>query len=147
MRLLGRRREHHAEDGRLVVHVLRAAALRRARLRAAGVVRRLELRARAEDRPRLAVEVGVGPRRADGEAGGVGVQARDGGARELEVRLGGATAGAGGVGGGAEMVENAGSEAEKAGAAIGTGIGAFFVIMIWALGDIILGMMYLFTKP
>ena len=53
----------------------------------------------------------------------------------------------GGVGGGAEMVENAGSEAEKAGAAIGTGIGAFFVIMIWALGDIILGMMYLFTKP
>ena len=53
----------------------------------------------------------------------------------------------GGVGGGAEVMEGATSEAERAGAAVGTGIGAFLIILIWALGDVILGMMYLFTRP
>lgn len=53
----------------------------------------------------------------------------------------------GGLGGAGEVMDGATSDAERAGAAIGTGLGAFFIIMIWALGDIILGMMYLFTRP
>ena len=53
----------------------------------------------------------------------------------------------GGVGGGTEVMDSATSEAERAGAAVGTGIGAFLIILIWALGDVILGMMYLFTRP
>ena len=37
--------------------------------------------------------------------------------------------------------------AEQAGAAIGTGIGGFIIVTIWAVGDIILGLFVLFTKP
>ena len=37
--------------------------------------------------------------------------------------------------------------AEAAGAAIGTGIGAIMILMIWVFGDIILGMFYFFTRP
>ena len=39
------------------------------------------------------------------------------------------------------------SEAEKAGAAIGTGIGAAMILSIWVIGDIILGLFVLFTRP
>jgi hypothetical protein len=39
------------------------------------------------------------------------------------------------------------SDAEQAGAAIGTGIGAFMVMVIWAVGDIILGLFVMFTRP
>lgn len=39
------------------------------------------------------------------------------------------------------------SEAGKAGAAIGTGLGAFMIVSIWAIGDIILGIFVLFTRP
>ncbi len=39
------------------------------------------------------------------------------------------------------------SGAEHAGAAIGTGIGAMLVISIWVIGDIILGLFVLFTRP
>jgi hypothetical protein len=37
--------------------------------------------------------------------------------------------------------------AEKAGAVIGTGIGAMLIFSIWVIGDIILGLFVLFTRP
>jgi len=52
----------------------------------------------------------------------------------------------GGIGSALEGVE-AMSEAEQAGAAIGTGIGAFLILAIWAFGDLILGLLVLFTRP
>jgi len=39
------------------------------------------------------------------------------------------------------------SGAEQAGAAIATGIGAMLVLSIWVIGDIILGLFVLFTRP
>ena len=39
------------------------------------------------------------------------------------------------------------SEAEKAGTAIGAGIGAAMLLGIWVSGDIILGLFVLFTRP
>lgn len=39
------------------------------------------------------------------------------------------------------------NEAERAGAAIGTGIGAALIGGIWVFGDIILGLFVLFTRP
>lgn len=39
------------------------------------------------------------------------------------------------------------SDAEKAGTAIGTGIGAAMILVIWVFGDIILGLLVLFTRP
>lgn len=39
------------------------------------------------------------------------------------------------------------SGAEQAGAAVGMGIGFTFILGIWVVGDIILGMFVLFTRP
>ena len=39
------------------------------------------------------------------------------------------------------------SEAEQAGAAIGTGIGAMLIIGIWGFGDIVGGILMLVTRP
>jgi len=39
------------------------------------------------------------------------------------------------------------NSAEEAGTLIGGSIGSFFLIMVWALGDIILGLFVLFTRP
>ena len=39
------------------------------------------------------------------------------------------------------------SGAEQTGAAIGTGIGFFMIIIIWAVGDVILGIPVLLTRP
>ncbi|MBA3395882.1 MAG: hypothetical protein H0T89_24840 [Deltaproteobacteria bacterium] len=44
-------------------------------------------------------------------------------------------------------VETAASDAEKAGATIGTALGAGVIVGIWVAGDIILGMLVLFTRP
>lgn len=52
----------------------------------------------------------------------------------------------GGMGAATEGIEGM-SEAEKAGAAIGTGIGAALILSIWVFGDIILGLFVLFTRP
>ncbi|MGX7666062.1 hypothetical protein [Flavobacterium pedocola] len=52
-----------------------------------------------------------------------------------------------GVGSAAQTVDGAASEAEQAGAAIGTGIGAMLIITIWVFGDLILGIMTLLTRP
>lgn len=38
------------------------------------------------------------------------------------------------------------SGAEQVGAAIGTGIGAFMIMTIWTIGDVILGIMVLLTR-
>lgn len=39
------------------------------------------------------------------------------------------------------------TDAEKAGAAIGTTLGLGFLVGIWVVGDIILGLFVLFTRP
>lgn len=39
------------------------------------------------------------------------------------------------------------SQAEQAGAAIGTGVGVAMLIVLWALGAVILGLFVLFTRP
>lgn len=52
----------------------------------------------------------------------------------------------GGMGAATEGIETM-SGAEQAGAAIGTGIGAFIIVSIWVIGDIILGLFVLFTRP
>ena len=46
-----------------------------------------------------------------------------------------------------ESMEGAKSAAEEAGTAIGAGIGMVMIFAIWGLGDLILGMMFLFTRP
>lgn len=52
-----------------------------------------------------------------------------------------------GMGAASETVTTAGTAAEQAGAAIGTGIGAAMIIGIWGFGDLILGLFVLFTRP
>jgi hypothetical protein len=52
-----------------------------------------------------------------------------------------------GVGNASQGIENATSEAAKAGATIGTGLGAMMLIFVWAAGSFILGLFTLFTRP
>ena len=52
----------------------------------------------------------------------------------------------GGMQGAGEVLTNAQSDAERAGAAIGTTMGVGVILFIWVLGVIILGMMMLFTR-
>jgi len=51
-----------------------------------------------------------------------------------------------GLGAASESMEGPLNEAERAGAAIGTTLGMGMLIVLWALGDIILGMFVLFTR-
>lgn len=51
-----------------------------------------------------------------------------------------------GFGAASDSMQNTVNEAERAGAAIGTTIGMGMIIVLWALGDIILGMFVLFTR-
>ncbi len=53
----------------------------------------------------------------------------------------------GGMNSASEIASQATSEAERAGAAIGTGIGATFVLFIWAIGDIITGLLAFMSRP
>lgn len=53
----------------------------------------------------------------------------------------------GGVGGNMDTINNGATEAHRAGAAIGTGIGAMMLLTLWVIGDIILGLFVLFTRP
>ncbi len=46
-----------------------------------------------------------------------------------------------------ESINSATSSAEQAGAAIGSTLGLGVVLVLWVLGDIILGLAALFTKP
>lgn len=52
----------------------------------------------------------------------------------------------GAVGAASEGMETM-SGAERAGAALGTGLGAAVVVGMWVFGDIILGLFVLFTRP
>ncbi len=52
----------------------------------------------------------------------------------------------GGVGSATESMEGM-KGAERAGAEIGTGIGVMLIISMWVMGDIILGLFVLFTRP
>jgi hypothetical protein len=45
-----------------------------------------------------------------------------------------------------ETMQDTVNDAEKAGAAIGSTIGMGMIFILWALGDIILGMFVLFTR-
>lgn len=45
-----------------------------------------------------------------------------------------------------DISQNAMNDAERAGAAIGTGLGMTFLLFIWGTGDLILGMFVLFTR-
>jgi len=51
------------------------------------------------------------------------------------------------VGVAAETIDTAASDAEKAGAAIGTGLGAMMIMFVWIAGDVVLGLMTLLTRP
>ncbi|MBT9554642.1 MAG: zinc ribbon domain-containing protein [Myxococcales bacterium] len=53
----------------------------------------------------------------------------------------------GGVGAASKVASSAASEAERAGAALGTGIGAMMVMSLWFFGDVILGIFLLLTRP
>lgn len=46
-----------------------------------------------------------------------------------------------------EVVNAASSEAERAGAAIGTGLAASMILTLWVIGDIIIGILVLLTRP
>jgi hypothetical protein len=45
-----------------------------------------------------------------------------------------------------QVVNSAQTDAEQAGAAVGTAIGVTFILMIWVFGDIILGLIALLTR-
>ncbi|WP_394546258.1 hypothetical protein [Pantoea ananatis] len=52
-----------------------------------------------------------------------------------------------GLSGSGDVINNAASDAEKAGAALGAGLGLMAIGIFWVIGDIILGMLVLFTRP
>ena len=45
-----------------------------------------------------------------------------------------------------DISSNASNEAERAGAALGDGLGMTFLLFIWGVGDVILGLFVLFTR-
>lgn len=51
-----------------------------------------------------------------------------------------------GMAGASASIDTATSEAEKAGATIGTGLGAMMIIFVWCFGTVILGTLTYFTK-
>ncbi|EJH1132827.1 zinc ribbon domain-containing protein [Escherichia coli] len=52
-----------------------------------------------------------------------------------------------GLGGADEITNNTTSDAEKAGAVIGTGLGLIAIGGLWVIGDIIIGILVFLTKP
>ncbi|MGF2652855.1 hypothetical protein ACQUWL_16660 [Serratia marcescens] len=52
-----------------------------------------------------------------------------------------------GMGGASDVYSNAQSSAEQAGAAIGTGLAIGMIATIWVIGDIIIGILVLLTRP
>lgn len=53
----------------------------------------------------------------------------------------------GGINSAGDVIQTASTDAERAGAAIGTGIGVMMIGGLWVIGDIILGLFVLFTRP
>lgn len=52
-----------------------------------------------------------------------------------------------GLGGSGDVINNAASDAEKAGAALGAGLGLMAIGIFWVIGDIIIGTLVFFTRP
>lgn len=52
-----------------------------------------------------------------------------------------------GVGGTSDVINNASSDAERAGAAIGAGLGMMMMGTLWVIGDIIIGVFVFLTRP
>lgn len=52
-----------------------------------------------------------------------------------------------GLGGTGEVINHATSEAERAGAALGAGLGMMAIGMIWVIGDIVIGILVFLTRP
>ena len=52
-----------------------------------------------------------------------------------------------GLGASGEVVNNAASDAERAGAALGAGMGAMMLGILWVVGDIIIGILVFLTRP
>tara|TARA_R110002096_G_scaffold432687_3_gene649927 strand:+ start:310 stop:636 length:327 start_codon:yes stop_codon:yes gene_type:complete len=48
---------------------------------------------------------------------------------------------------GGEVVTSAADKYEQAGAAIGSAMGVGVILILWAIGDVILGMFVMFTRP
>lgn len=53
----------------------------------------------------------------------------------------------GGMNAASDVVKQAASEAEKAGASIGAGIGFASILFVWVIGDVITGLLALMTRP
>jgi hypothetical protein len=53
----------------------------------------------------------------------------------------------GAVSGGGDVVDNAATDAEAAGAALGTAMGTGILMILWLVGDVVLGLFVLFTHP
>lgn len=53
----------------------------------------------------------------------------------------------GGMNAASDVVSKTASETERAGAALGTGLGATFILVVWAIGDIITSLLALMTRP
>lgn len=52
-----------------------------------------------------------------------------------------------GIGGSGEIINHASSDAEKAGAALGAGLGLITLGTIWVIGDVIIGTIVFLTRP
>ncbi|MGM1347762.1 hypothetical protein [Serratia liquefaciens] len=52
-----------------------------------------------------------------------------------------------GLSGSGDVINSATSEAERAGATIGTGLGVMLLGSIWVIGDIIIGTLVFLTRP
>ncbi len=52
-----------------------------------------------------------------------------------------------GMGAASESYQQGMNEAQRAGAAVGTGIGAMLILAIWFFGDVILGIFVMLTRP
>ncbi|MXF04472.1 zinc ribbon domain-containing protein [Escherichia coli] len=52
-----------------------------------------------------------------------------------------------GLGGSGEVINNASSDAERAGATLGAGLGLILIGSLWVIGDIIIGAFVFLTRP
>ena len=52
-----------------------------------------------------------------------------------------------GIGASSEVINSAQSDIKQAGAALGVSLGVGMILSVWVMGDIILGLFVLFTRP
>ena len=51
------------------------------------------------------------------------------------------------MGASGDVINNAASDAERAGAALGAGMGAMMLGILWVVGDILIGTLVFLTRP